>query len=587
MDTIVTSYIAEKIADIGVVLFKKTYGEKYNELSIKRTIKDFICRQEKYNFSCTKDEEIDFQGLADYIQNELIEDVETRVFSIDPRERANARDVITEKAANYAKAKTALSENRAKQLAGKVIDILYNFKYKKVMKQDYILPVTHIEDTLSHVITEEIEKQSSEIMKRFDRIDKGLQSDFQKGLEAAENGQFDLAEKSLSDYLETISKNHLLQPYYGFGISLSNGKYNLCSVPVLEDATEKYPPHISLTVQSIKVGEQSFDQVDSKTYSYSYMHQIPITFDVIGAEHFLGNTPNPIQTQAQEIIGKRIEVTPPAFPEAAPYSVAVGDIVLFDYLLLRIKELIDEDTILLSNEGQDNTHFTVTFVVKREERKLSMTVIPIEPMNKEWLLLLLATQKLENGEDLVIKSLSDNDIVVKSPTSVPNINSLEQKITFLQRLCGIEDFFNQNIQIPTSFSAADIENMDYLYTLVTGNQYVRKWTSFYFEATLTEELKEMIDELKSVPYCLQHPIDVNVELFGLQFQVPVWRTIYSASILRIEKLKQKAKVLDDNDPIKFEYVSSNDDGISKYEDVLRSEDVEKSLLSTEMTQVHL
>ena len=97
------------IADIGVAAAKKQFNIKLDEKKARAALSDYMERQEKYNFNCSKDEEIDFEGLSKYIRAELLDDVTIRLFG-EKTEREAARQTIAEKAALYAQANTSLSQ---------------------------------------------------------------------------------------------------------------------------------------------------------------------------------------------------------------------------------------------------------------------------------------------------------------------------------------------------------------------------------------------------------------------------------------------------------------------------------------------
>ena len=58
----------------------------------------------------------------------------------------------------------------------------------------------------------------------------------------------------------------------------------------------------------------------------------------------LGDQLDPIQKEAQELVGKKIVMVPPAFPPAFPCAVKVKDKTYFDYVLLRTQEILDDGT---------------------------------------------------------------------------------------------------------------------------------------------------------------------------------------------------------------------------------------------------
>lgn len=66
------------------------------------------------------EEEIDFEGLSDYIRGNMIEDIKLRCFG-NKRERGLARESLVSKARIYASAKTDISTKRSLRFANVVL----------------------------------------------------------------------------------------------------------------------------------------------------------------------------------------------------------------------------------------------------------------------------------------------------------------------------------------------------------------------------------------------------------------------------------------------------------------------------------
>ena len=71
--------IKDYIVGIGLDVLKDKVQDGISQNALKNKMVDFIERQTKYNFSCTIEEEIDFEGLCSYIRNNLLEDVKLRL----------------------------------------------------------------------------------------------------------------------------------------------------------------------------------------------------------------------------------------------------------------------------------------------------------------------------------------------------------------------------------------------------------------------------------------------------------------------------------------------------------------------------
>ena len=63
-------------------------------------------RQREYEEFCTLAEEIDFQGLLEYIDDKFLDLINKRLFSLNKKERGMAREKIINGAIEWSKANT-------------------------------------------------------------------------------------------------------------------------------------------------------------------------------------------------------------------------------------------------------------------------------------------------------------------------------------------------------------------------------------------------------------------------------------------------------------------------------------------------
>lgn len=84
------------IADIGLEAAEERYKLRRDEVQAREKLVDYLARQKEYNFGCSLEEEIDFEGLAEYIRGNLMDDVKRRLFGTR-QERESARQTIADK----------------------------------------------------------------------------------------------------------------------------------------------------------------------------------------------------------------------------------------------------------------------------------------------------------------------------------------------------------------------------------------------------------------------------------------------------------------------------------------------------------
>lgn len=195
------------IANIGIDVAKEHFKNKRLEAKAKERLSEYLTRQEKYHFDCSLEEEIDFEGLAEYIHNDLIDDVKIRLFG-RKQERGIAREAIADKAACYAQAKTKLSKERAKHLAVTAVDILRGFFRSKI---DYstLFAAAEIEDTVIDEMSEQHKKQDHKI----DDLAKSVQDNsllsIDKNVSLANSGKIDAVEKNVAAFFAGLGTTNL------------------------------------------------------------------------------------------------------------------------------------------------------------------------------------------------------------------------------------------------------------------------------------------------------------------------------------------------------------------------------------------
>lgn len=118
---------------------------KIDEHKLKCSLKEYIESQRKYNDICMMAEEYDFQGLVEYITQELLDDIEQRFFSVSKAARRKAHEEIISKAVIYSKASTDESKKRVGRLVAISLEIVHQFFKKRILIADYLIAVEIID----------------------------------------------------------------------------------------------------------------------------------------------------------------------------------------------------------------------------------------------------------------------------------------------------------------------------------------------------------------------------------------------------------------------------------------------------------
>ena len=565
-------FTAEYLAGLGLDVAKKHFANKIDEKKLKEALTSYIKKQKKYNEICAIDEECDFEGLIEYISNNMIDDLERRFFSLNQKERKKAHDCITAKAVSYSNAATDEAKKRVARIVAVSIEIVRNFFRMKNTLTDYILAaeiVDIINENTSVVIKNEIEgvkeAVSSEISKQLSSISQHIENGklyFAENIsEMIANGKYEQADKSFKKILADISVEHPLHPYFGFTY---DGR-GLRSVPLNNEAKLKYPVKYNLKGK-VRLGVNSPDNLRKDPFGYAYRHQLELKMLVSDAVKMLGNVKDPIQSEVQEFVGKEVTVKPPEFPKAIPCAIKVGERTFFDYILLRIQEVLDDGTFVLGNKEQSGSriYFEVRFNPnnpKKEDFKINFKDVS----NRELLQYVKFIDALSHVKDLHIFALEKRkDFMAGNINSVnykTGFASVEEEIDFLNRICAIEDYYNVSIAISDVISEEEYRLVLRISDLIMKDEVKFTWTEASFTGNVDANFRKQLNTLEVTEITFSHVIYEDVKLFGACFELYYWRTYKKAIMKDIEKIKQIVSLIGDGDPIKFSFIpGQNNEG---------------------------
>ena len=559
------------IADIGWNAAKGHFKHRLSEAKAKEKLSEYLARMEKYNINCPLEEEIDFEGLAGYICGDLMDDVKLRLFGTK-KERGVARQTIMYRAAHYAQAKTNLSNERARYLAGTTVDILRRY-YRSITERDLLLLEAEIEDAIISEVTEQHQELNKKIDALSDKIQNGSLISTDKALMLANSGRLDEVERAFSAAFAVLNDTHRLKPYYGFSMADSA---HMKSVPLLPDAVELYPPRLEFKARSITMGGIPIPNIDSNILTRACQSQNPIEFDVIEAKKYLGNVLDPIQHEAEELTGRHIVMKPPAFPEAFPCNVIIDGEIAVEYLFLRTKQINDDGTMIVTNDEQDNFNFRVTISLRYTTSTFSFAVSILNHSNADSLRYRQFLKKAMAAKSIVLKSLKHNTIIAasKSPLMPDNCAKIDLEIDFLQKVVTIESYFHKVLIIPDEIELSDHKTINYLYAMIVEGKYCGVCGGFSMTFNVTDELKQMLYDLDGTTNVFYCNIGMSIELFNQILDFQITREIKGMRIEDSEKAKKKLDVLDNGEPIVIPFVSDVLDADIHYCDMFYFEKAE-------------
>lgn len=123
------------------------------------------------------------------------------------------------------------------------------------------------------------------------------------------------------------------------------------------------------------------------------------------AQKLLGTELDPVQYEAEELVGKVLTVPPKPFRKAFPCSISINNVVEFDYILFRTQEILDDGTTVVSNREQSDFPFMFTMKANLNTKCLTFTIALNNADNADTLKYVRFMKAVENGSIISVKSL--------------------------------------------------------------------------------------------------------------------------------------------------------------------------------------
>lgn len=553
--------ITDYLVELGLDAVKDNIHSSYDKQILRERLETFIEKKQKENLHCSIEEELDFGGLSKYIQKELINDVQMRLFGTKT-DRGIARATILAKSASYSQAHTSLTNKRTNQLVGAAIDIIYDF-YKRRVNRELKFIAAQIEDT----VTETTSMQTNELVHSIESSEHRIIEDLGKkilnngslslanNIQCMKNGSVEQVESILSYHMNALASTHELFPDYIY--ELRGKKKQFYSKPLTQEALLKYPPKIMCT-GNIQINDKFIHKFDANTIDYANRHQLPITLNVIAARKFLGDISDPVQHEAEALIGKSITIKPKPFPPSFPCSISLDGNVLFDYILFRTEEILDDNTIVFSNYEQTNSPYRIRMTANINTLSTTYTINAVDPTNKELLQFLKFMKLASLGATISIKLLSIGEVLAEGKTGnldyKSGFESLDDEVDFLEKVVTIENFINESLNLPSEIMMDDFQTLSYAASLIRGDKCTGKWSKLDFSLPLTESLKQKLIESDNTEFTLSYVGNITINIYDKIFDISAIRTFESVKYNNLDRLKQKATVLDIDDEIKISFL---------------------------------
>lgn len=548
LDTIISATL-EAVKDWGVNAFRSRYEAHMEAKELARRLDSYLSRKMGENFFASREEEIDFGGLAEYVKGEMIDDVSASLFG-DEEQRKKARERILEKASSYAQKNSTLSQKRAIKLVSDSIDILTDYFRNNIPRE-----LRQIGGEITDAVCAHVDEKTREIT---DRISEAGIMSIDNGVQLMRSGNISELEKKIKIYLNSISANHVLSPWYGVEPRTIGEECRLVSVPKLPEAYKMYPPIMKgIAKFEIDGTEREFSVPD--IFEYANRHQMKITMTIQEAEKYLGPRRDPFQAEAEQEIGKKYVIQPKPFPPAFPCKIIGDEKVVVDYLLLRTVEVLDDGTYIVTNDEQGNRLFKVVVRINPEKNVFDIQFVGEGFGNQGRLNALKTLKLLEQCNNVALHSYELNHVLASGTykdSCRTMFGSIDEDICFYERVIAVEKFFGKRIDVPNIFNQEQVECLEYISDLIGGRicEFQREVDSFTCEFVIGDKLKCDLPNISGKEYRLELACNAKICLWDSEFIIPIIRTLNRVVVAEYDKVLKKIEVLDVGDVIKIKFI---------------------------------
>ena len=580
------SNVKDYLVDLGLAVSHDKIKSSIQEKQVRARLEDFIQRQGKYNYLCTTEEEIDFETLTDYLQSDLIADVRVRLCGTSA-ERSAAHGDIMSKVRAFARAKTKVGEKRAMDMVTKAMEILRSY-YRSKINADLLFIACEVTDqitenvdiqhtTQTQSLVAEMERQREEgVAAITDMLQFSPERVVAEGIRMTKSGDVESLEKIATDFANGISTQHKLFPNYGFDFRLHNGQQRLTSIPLAADAEKKYPPKFKC-VGTVRVGDKYVGEVTPGLIDYANRHQLPLQLNITQAQKLLGTEIDPVQYEAEELVGKVLTVPPKPFRKAFPCSISINDVVEFDYVLFWTQEILDDGTTVVSNREQADCPFMFTMKANLNTKCLTFTISLNNADNADTLKYVQFMKAVENGGIISVKSLELQEEFARGQLDdfqyTTDFDDIDEEVHFWEMVVAVEKHFDVIVDVPNEILDSQYRMLQYLYSLIIGDTNTVTWSTLALRMDLTEKLKSDIAEWGDTKFALAYVGSVEVPLWGQKYELPIVRRYLCVKPKDLDRLKKKADVLDVGEEICLNFVPGDGEQ-GAWEDTLHHGDEE-------------
>lgn len=543
---------SEWFVSLGLEKFKDKLKNRSDEKQLKQRLHEYLTRYKQQFESIDRESEFDLQGVFDCFNKRVNSEITVFLFGKTYDERNAAREAIISKAEYSSNARNCEAKAQVTIFVNNILDIYRNF-YEESISNELLLTAS--------ILSNELSPQLNEINSKLDNLNNnimqtaffGITQDDIQNAQMGDNTSIGLKIKGLQNI---IANAHPVKGYTNKIIG-----ENIISVPVSSDATLNPPKYKAKG--KVFLGQTPINEVNDQTIDYAYRHQLNLTFTIDEAVKYLGEIKDPNQYEAQAVIGGKLIATPKPFPPAIPVGIYCDDELIVDYLLLRIQEIMDDGTIIISNKEQTNATNSITLRINPDSKRTDMSFQPIDTISAKDMLI---TQKLllkaEMGKKLKFKLLEKQAVFMELQNlskSEEEISLRQLRIETLESIILIENYFKTKLPLPEQMTDEDCRWIIHCGNLIKGEKINVPWTSLKMPITIVESTK---DNIQKTAHDYTYIGSVAIKLWDKEYHLPIAITYKNAMLKDADRIIPLLNQMEVGDEYSITFIPDNEKGES-------------------------
>ena len=550
------SILVDHLADAGIQAFVNTCNESIDEEKLRKSLMQYIQNNRRFSDLTSLESNFDFSGLQDYIQLDFFEEVANASFGVDPAIRRNARSESIRKAITYAKPENEEAERVVKKYILGCLDIIRDYYRQRIDRKLWVLAADVVDSINQHSdgICEHILSEMKGLSLNSNPISADNCANYVK------NGKVSELSAMIDNAAYSMSKEHPLAPQYGYGFNNNR----IVSIPLTDDAMQKYPPMFKISGEVLLNGQPV--QPSEDIFNYADRHQSVVTMHVVKSMKMLGDEEDPIQYEAEELIGKTVIRKPTPFPPKRPCAIRIDGNTVIPYIELRTQEILDNNRYIISNKDQKYSRLFVQFTTEPNQKEVIFQIdfgckakgdkIRVKDLlERETFRKSVLTSKLievlDLSEEGKVLLRTASDAVWDDPA---NLNLLNEDINFLSRIYAIEQYLGHEFTNLFDMDLAGISNI----IIVSDILRKREITEFQFRAqypiTVIKEFQSAIAHYANEPHTFKVPMKPTFKILGVDVQLPVVWTFHNVIWENFEQVRQKIINSNEGDKVMVTFV---------------------------------